>query len=51
MEQLRNIKERLAKVLILVPANKQDAVQQLLNDCKWLVKYIEGLPREEDEVA
>ena len=41
--EISNIRERLEKVLILVPANQADAVQQLREDCKVLLSMVESL--------
>jgi len=43
IREISNIRERLEKVLILVPANQADAVQQLRDDCKVLLSMVESL--------
>jgi hypothetical protein len=41
MEELKNIKERLEKVVHIIPAKYAGGVQQLMNDCRYLLKLVE----------
>lgn len=38
---LHNIKERLAKVVILAAPERMDILQSLVNDARWLVQQVE----------
>ena len=43
MQELKNIEERLERVVLLVPNNRADGVKQLKADCKWLLNYVKHL--------